>query len=150
MITPSTVSTPAGRTTRVEYRALANFRYQMRLFQRASEDAARQSGLEPQQHQLLLALMGAPAGHAPTIAWLAERLQLQHHSTVGLIDRLVEKSMVRRERDPADHRRVLVSLTDAGEQILHDLSVFHQRELRTRAPEFISAIASIVRSASKK
>ena len=141
--------TTARASARIDYRALANFRYQMRLFLRASEDAARASGMEPQQHQLLLALKGAPADATPTIAWLAERLQLQHHSTVGLVDRLAEKSLVQRQRDPGDQRRVLVTLTDDGEHILHELSVFHQSELRTRAPEFISAIAAIVRTASR-
>src|ERR1051325_5616876 len=78
------------------YRALAAFRHEIRRFVRASEDAARSAGLEPQQHQLLLALKGAPPGAAPTIAWLAERLQLQHHSAVGLVDRLAEHRLVRR------------------------------------------------------
>jgi hypothetical protein len=46
--------------------------------------------MESQQHQLLLALKGLPRGIKPTISALAERMQLQHHNTVGLVDRLVE------------------------------------------------------------
>src|ERR1043166_9576345 len=82
---PPRSATPLAPGT---YRALAAFRYEIRRFLRRSEDAARSAGLEPQQHQLLLALKGAPHGTVPTIAWLAERLQLQHHSLVGLVDRL--------------------------------------------------------------
>ncbi len=74
-----------------EYQALAEFRYQMRLFTRFSEQAARSVGLEPQQHQLLLAVKGLPSDKIATIGTIAERLQIEHHSTVELIDRLAEK-----------------------------------------------------------
>jgi DNA-binding MarR family transcriptional regulator len=150
MIATNPATTHAAPAAHVDYRALANFRYQVRLFLRTSEDAARAAGLEPQQHQLLLALKGAPDDGPPSIAWLAERLQLHHHSTVELVDRLVDKKLIRRRRDPADRRRALVSLSAAGERILHALSVVHQAELRTRAPEFITAIAAIVRASHRR
>ena len=130
---------------RVNYTALAEFRYEIRRFLRLSEEAARRAGLEPQQHQLLLALKGARPGVVPTIAWLAERLHVQHHSAVGLVNRLVERGMVRRYRDPSDQRRALVSLTGAGESVLAELSKFHQDELRSRAKPLVSAMAAIVR-----
>ena len=44
------------------YKAMAEFRYQIRRFLRFSENAARQAGIEPQQHQLLLAVKGLPEG----------------------------------------------------------------------------------------
>lgn len=132
------------------YRALAAFRHEIRRFVRASEDAARSAGLEPQQHQLLLALKGAPPGAAPTIAWLAERLQLLHHSLVGLVDRLAARGLVRRRRDAADHRRALVTLTRRGEAILHRLSVVHHQELRSRAGALVSALATITHPARRR
>jgi DNA-binding MarR family transcriptional regulator len=135
---------PVAATRQVDYPVLAEFRYQIRLFLRRSEDAARAAGLEPQHHQLLLALKGAADVIKPSIAWLAERLQLQHHSVVGLVDRLVSRRLVRRHRDPTDHRRVVVSLTRAGEVILHDLSIFHQDELRQQAGDLIAALERIV------
>ena len=142
MITKATARTPA-----VNYTALAEFRFEIRRFLHMSEDAARRAGLEPQQHQLLLALKGAKPGIAPTIRWLAERLQVQHHSAVGLVDRLVERGMVRRYRDPSDLRRALISLTRAGESVLAELSKVHMEELKTRAKPLISAMAAIVRGA---
>jgi DNA-binding MarR family transcriptional regulator len=141
---PSTLAPP--RRPRPDYRALAEFRYQIRRFLRVSEEAARAAGIEPQHHQLLLAVKGAPADSPPTIAYLAERLQLRHHSVVGLVDRLVERGLVERTRDAADHRRALVSLTEAGEDILHGLALFHQNEIRSRARALISAMVAIVRS----
>ena len=134
------------RSPPVEYRALADFRYEIRRFLRFSEDAARSAGLEPQQHQLLLAVKGAPPGALVSISWLAERLQLQHHSVVGLVDRLIRHRLVTRRRDPADHRRVLIDLRPRGEQVLHRLSLFHQDELRSRARKLIAAARAIMRS----
>src|ERR1700692_3474102 len=77
-----------------EYRALAEFRYQIRRFLQFSAEAARQYGLEPQQHQPLLAVKGPPDDVRPTIGELAERLQIQHHSAVELVDRLAEHGAV--------------------------------------------------------
>ena len=67
-----------------DYRALAEFRYQLRRFVRFSEESARNAGLEPQQHQLLLAITGMPAGEPATVKALAERLQLRQNSVVEL------------------------------------------------------------------
>jgi len=75
-----------------EYQSLAEFRYQLRRFLHFSEQAARSVGLEPQQHQLLLALKGLPYGRPATVSELAERLQIQHHSTVELINRMVDRT----------------------------------------------------------
>jgi DNA-binding MarR family transcriptional regulator len=144
-----TAAATPTRTPRADYRALAEFRYEIRRFLRVSEAAARAAGLEPQQHQLLLALKGAPAGAPPTIAWLAERLQLQHHSVVGLVDRLVRRRLIERRRDPDDQRRAHVTLTGAGEEVLHALSLLHQQEIRSRAAALVSAMAAIVRAVPK-
>jgi DNA-binding MarR family transcriptional regulator len=137
--------TASARPPRVNYTALAQFRYEIRRFLRVSEEAARRAGLEAQQYQLLLALKGARRGVAPTIRWLAEQMQIQHHSAVGLVDRLVDRRMVRRYRDPSDQRRALVSLTGPGEDVLRDLAKFHQEELRLRAQPLVSAMAAIIR-----
>ena len=64
--------------------------------------------LEPQQHQLMLALKGLPDGLHPTVGTLAERLQLQHHSTVELVNRLSAGGLVRRSRAGEDRRQVLL------------------------------------------
>src|SRR3954451_7590270 len=101
-----------------EYRRLSEFRYQMRRFLRFSEDAARLRGLEPQQHQSLLAIKGLPAGVQPTIVNLAERMQLAHHSMVELVDRITEKGLAVRTRSTEDRRNTCVVLTPKGEKVL--------------------------------
>jgi DNA-binding MarR family transcriptional regulator len=126
------------------FKAMAELRYQIRRFLRFSENAARQSGIEPQQHQLLMAVKGLPDGAKPTISVLAERMQLQHHSTVELIDRLVEKGFLCRLRAADDRRQVLVKLTHDGEQFLEKLALHHLHELQSVGPRFVRVLQSLL------
>ena len=130
-----------------DYQELAELRYQVRRFLHFSEQAARDMELEPQQHQLMLALKGLPSGMHPTIGTLAERLQLQHHSTVELVNRLSAGGLVRRSRADDDRRQVLLVLTPKGEKVLRELSVGHKAELRTRGPALVSALERAMRPA---
>lgn len=127
-----------------EYRALAEFRFELRRFLHFSEQAARAAGLEPQQHQLLLTLRGFPTGRPVTIGDLAERLLLQHHSTVELVDRSARQGLVERQRDEADRRRVFVRLTAAGEAVLRELSLPHREQLRTAGPALARALNALL------
>src|SRR5262245_39450189 len=92
--------------SRRDYEALAEVRYQIRRFLNFSEAAARAAGIEPQQHQLLLAIKGLPAGMAPTIRACAERLQIQHHSAVELVNRTEQQGLVLRQPSAEDRRAV--------------------------------------------
>jgi DNA-binding MarR family transcriptional regulator len=123
------VTTSGTVEAAVDYRALAEFRYRIRLFLRFSEQAARAAGLQPQQHQLLLALRGLPPETEPTVSVLAERLQIRHHSVVELIDRLEERQLVRRRRGEQDRRKVLVEVAPEGDRLLQKLAVEHRAEL---------------------
>ena len=127
-----------------DYQALAEFRYQIRRYIRFAEQAARSVGVEPQHHQLLLTVKGMPEGKRATVGEIAERLQIQHHSTVELIDRLVERGLVSRQRDEEDQRRVLISLTTQGEEILHQLSQLAVAELRLAGPALVKALNTLV------
>ena len=127
-----------------QYQSLAEFRYQLRRFLHFSEQAARSVGLEPQQHQLLLTLKGLPQGRSATVSEVAERLQIQHHSTVELIDRMVDKNLLERSRDENDQRKVIIHLTPYGEEVLHKLSLLHRTELRSSGPELVRALNSVI------
>ncbi len=135
---------PTDEIPITEYQTLAEFRYQLRRFLRFSEQAARAAGLEPQQHQLLLAVKGLPEGSKATISVLAERLQIAHHSAVELIDRLAQRGYIQRCRDEADQRRVLVSLTPQGEEVLRNLSLAHRTELRSTGPALVQALTLLL------
>ncbi len=132
-----------------DYRRLAEFRYRIRRFQRFSDQAARDAGLEPQHHQLLLAIRGLPAGRPAAIGELAERLQLRHHSTVGLVNRLERNGLVLRRHDSDDRRRVLVLLTPRGAAMLHELSRHHLAELRTQGRELVLALEALLGKSAK-
>ncbi|MGB9069638.1 MAG: helix-turn-helix domain-containing protein, partial [Candidatus Acidiferrales bacterium] len=82
----------------IDYSALAAFRYEIRRFLNFSETAAREAGIEPQQHQALLAIKGRPEFDT-TVGVLAERMQIRHHSAVELSHRLESRGWIRRSRD---------------------------------------------------
>ena len=134
----------AARLSLHDYRALADFRYQLRRFLSFSNEAARAAGLEPRQHQLLLAVKGMPESVEATVGTIAERLQTQHHSTVELVDRMEGRGLVRRLRGVGDRRRVLVSLTARGEALLERLSAVNRAEVRSIGPRLLLALAAII------
>jgi DNA-binding MarR family transcriptional regulator len=111
-------------------RNLAWFRYNLRKFLRFSEKAARQCEVTPQQHQLMLGIAGYTGRGTATVKELAEFLQERHNSVVGLVDRAVQRGLVRKEHDTHDRRFVLVSLTAKGEEILSKLTELHKEEVR--------------------
>lgn len=132
-----------------EFRALAEFRHQIRQFLNGSEQAARAAGLEPQQYLFMLAVRGLPAGHTATIRELAERMQLRHHSTVEMVNRLERQQLLRRERSRADRRQVILHLTPRAEKILSRLARQRIEELRTAAPSLVRALTTAIRSTRK-
>ena len=127
-----------------DFRAMAELRYQIRRFLRFSENTARGAGIEPQQQQLLLAIKGLPEGMRPTVSVLAERMQLQHHSTVGLIDRLVDRGLLIRLRATDDKRQVLIKLSRDGEKCLRRLALHHLHELQSVGPKFVAVLQGLL------
>lgn len=113
-----------------DYRALAEFRHALRRFLAFSEQAARDAGLTPSQHQLLLAVRGHPGPGLPSISDVAEGLQLRLHSATELAGRAEDAGLLARAHDPLDARRVLLSLTPDGSARLAALSHLHRDELR--------------------
>ena len=129
---------------RIDYSALADFRYEIRRFLNFSESAARTAGVEPHQHQALLAIKGLPPRQIATVGILAERLQIQHHSAVELTDRLQSKGLIRRSRGEADRREVLLELTLRGEKLLRELTLSHRAELQLAGPKLVAALESAI------
>ena len=126
------------------YQELAEFRYQILSYLKRADECARSAGLEPHQYLLLLALRGLPTGREPSIQVLAERMQVRHHSAVGMIDRMERRGFVRRERAKDDRRRVLVRLTARGNGVLAKVAKERLSDLRTMAPALVRALSAIV------
>jgi DNA-binding MarR family transcriptional regulator len=129
---------------RFNFEALADFRYAIRRYLNFSERNARAAGLEPQQYQALLAIKGVPPSQKATVGVLAERLQIQHHSAVELMDRLEKRGLVRRARSRVDRRQVLAQLTPTGERKLRRVSLPHRDELRTAGRRLLRALEDFI------
>lgn len=128
---------PGRKLTEEEYHLLASFRHALRRFLQFSERAAAQLGVTGQQYQALLAIRGFPGRMRVTIGELAERMCIQHHSAVGLVDRLAERDLVRRAASRGDRRHVFVELTTHGESVLEELAAIHQAELKRIGPDIL-------------
>jgi DNA-binding MarR family transcriptional regulator len=141
---------PRTSSVRPNYKVMAELRYQIRRFLRFSEETAHEAGLEPQQYQLMLVLKGAPEGFRGRIREVADRLQIQHHSTVELVDRLARRGMVRRRRGTEDRREVLLEVTPKGEKVLHEVAVRNREELFRVGPEFVAALRKVLRDSKQE
>jgi len=128
-----------------EYFALAEFRHQLERFLQRRRRAARQAGLQPKQYQLMLAVKGMPKGRQPTVGEVAERLQIQNHSVVELVDRLEKRHYIERRRDSSDRRVVHLILTPGGEAVLRKLVSASLNELTSEAPALLRALTGILR-----
>lgn len=117
-----------------DYQRLLQFRTGLRRFLHWSEEQAREAGVTPAHHQLMLAVRGHPDPGGPSIGELADYLTLRHHSAVGLVDRAEAAGLVRRVPDAQHPRTVRVTLTPSGSERLERLSAVHLDELARLAP----------------
>jgi DNA-binding MarR family transcriptional regulator len=122
---------------------LAEFRYELRRFLLFSECAALEAGLQPQQHQLLLQVAGAPENTAVTISYAAQRLGLKHNSAVELVDRSEHEGLLERRADVDDKRRAILRVTRKGRLVLGRLAGNHAKELIELAPRLTKALKHI-------
>jgi DNA-binding MarR family transcriptional regulator len=136
------VKTRPGK--QVDYESLAQFRYEIRLFLDFVQRVARESGIEPQQYQALLAIRGLGADEKPNVRALARRMLLRHHSAVELSARLERRGWIERTRSREDRREVLLRLTGRGQRLLEKLSRLHDDELRVRGPRLIAALQMVM------
>lgn len=128
---------------------LAAFRYTIRQFLQFSEQRALEAGLQPQQHQLMLHIAGAPQGIETTVSYAAERLGLRHHSVVELSKRCELAGLIHRQQADLDRRRIVLKLTPLGQRIIRALSDDHERELSELVPTLIHSLTQIRRHSTK-
>jgi DNA-binding MarR family transcriptional regulator len=116
-----------------DYQRLLAFRSELREFLRWSEQSAHNAGLTPSLHQLLLVIRGHPTTPGPTIGQAAQALHIRHHSAVELAQRAESTGLIHRERDPLDHRRMQLELTDRGCRQLETLTRAHLPRIQALA-----------------
>jgi len=124
-----------------DYDALGAFRYAIRKFLRFSKEVlAADAKLTPEQYEALLAVKTRSNSNGITVGELSERLQVKHHTAVSLLDKLVLRKLVTRQRANDDRRHVHVKLTSLGSSILARAAEIHRREIRHRSFEMINAL----------
>ena len=110
-------------------------------------------GLTYPQYVTMLVLW--QAGRPMTVGDVGGRLHLDNGTLTPLLKRLEQAGLVQRERDPADERRVLVTLTSAGAELrdravdiparllpLYDLDVDTARALKQQLDRLAQALDS--------
>ena len=122
--------------TKTEFEALSRFRFQIRRFERFSEDAVQACGITPLQYLLLLHIKGYPGREHATVGELAERLQAKPHGVVALVTRCEEHGFVERRQGTQDRRHVEIHLLAAGEKVLRHLAEVHRTELQSLGDVF--------------
>lgn len=146
---PTRTSLGRRALTHADYRALAEWRYALRRFLAASERIARAEGVSPTQYQLLLFVAGTPDAGPPAIGDLAEWMQVEHQSAVGLVDRMEKAGLVRRRRDPDNRRRVLIEMTPRGARLLRRLASEHFATIESLGSAFLPPLRHRRRSTAR-
>ncbi len=122
--------TPTAKNlTDKDFQRLLELHSQLRRFVHWTETQAKEAGITPAQHQLMLAIRGHDDPRGPAIGEVANYMMLRHHSVVGLTDRAEEAGLVERKADPDDHRVVRLRLTRKGANVIQKLNGVHAEEL---------------------
>lgn len=125
----------------IDYKALAEFRHQLRIFLSFSETNVRKAGLTSQQYQALLAIRGWAGKDPMHVGELARLLLIKHHTAGELVARMASRGLLRRTVDSTDNRRVLVTLTKTGAHRLEKVAAVNYKHLGTAS----SALSKILR-----
>ena len=96
-------------------------------FEQFSSAHIRRLGLTSSQFSVLLALSGGPMSSCKA---LCTQTSIAKGTLTGVIDRLVEKSLVRRGDSEADRRSSSVCLTDQGRAAFERIAEQHFAHLR--------------------
>ncbi len=108
--------------------------------------------LTPQQYNALRLLRGDGNDKLPTLA-LAARLVSRAPDITRMLDKLESRGWVVRERPPANRRVVLISLTDAGRQLLatldEEVRATHAQQLGHLSPEQLAQLIELLQEARR-
>lgn len=133
--------TDRDELTDEDYRALADFRFELRRFLNFSKQRAREAGLQPAQHQALLAVRGAPS-RALSIGELGRVMLLKPHTASELATRLEQAGLLER-RGSGDGRERILTITRKGRGRLGELSRAHRNEVRRIKPLLIELLSRV-------
>lgn len=117
---PGTPGTPGAQAEETGQQVLPLIEYLARVARRAYDSCQAPGCLRP-RHMIALSLLHERGALSQQV--LGEALSLDPSNVVGLLNELEERGLVTRQRDPADRRRHIVSLSPAGEKELADTGI---------------------------
>jgi DNA-binding MarR family transcriptional regulator len=133
-----------------EYRELSEFRHQIRCFQNATEQHARELGVNLDSFILLLAIQGLPEGVRPTVDALSDRMCLSRQEIGRLIASAVEHGDITRSSPDAIATEDWVKLTRTGREALRRMALASRDELERSGPELVRALLAVVRQRRRR
>lgn len=98
------------------------------------------ANLTVEQYEALLALKAFASDAGMLVGQLSERLQVRHHTTVALTNKLAERGLITKQRSQVDRRRVYVQLTPAGNETIERLAILHRNAIRQQSSEMAEAL----------
>ncbi len=113
-----------------------------KLLDRAAAANLARAELTHEEFKVLLALHGGRRSHGA----LSRELMVSTGAMTNRLDKLERGELVRRERDPADRRGVLLALTDTGRERLNNAIDFAAAEER----DLLGALSSAERDQLNK
>ena len=132
------------KITRTDLQKQAEFRHWVRRFMAATEQHARAAGIGGSQYLLLLAVKGLPEGMRPNVSAIADRLMVESHSVVELVDRCVKSGFLERFRDGADQRMVFLRLTQMGNDVVEKIAMQNREEIMDALPSLMEFLKSLM------
>ncbi len=131
-----------------QYAALAAFRFELRRFLAFSEAAAGAEGLQTQQYQAMLAIVGHQGTEMPTVGLLADRLLIAPHTAAELVTRMEKSGLVTKSVAIHDRRVVQLTLTPQATGLLDRLAAAHLEELTVLEPALTQALRRLTHKSS--
>jgi DNA-binding MarR family transcriptional regulator len=120
------------------------------LLKAVEDELFSRFGLTAQQYNALRLLRASHPERVPTLA-LAGRLVSRAPDITRLLDRLIERGFVDRERGEGDRRTVYVGITELGRALLDDLDAevrrCHLRQLGHLSQAELETLTGLLRMA---
>ena len=147
---PQSSARPAKRFDSPQQEVFLNLWRTYDRFRALEDELFGQHGLTAQQYNALRILRAARPQRVPTLT-LAARLVSRAPDITRLIDRLVDRCLVDRERPAQNRRTVLVGITDAGVEMLETLAgevrQCHERQLGHMDADEMRQLVNLLRRA---
>lgn len=102
-------------------KALVNLKYTANWLNKISDKIFSEFGISSQQYNILRILRGA--GEAITVKTVKERMIEVSPNSTRLMDKLVEKGLICRERCDNDKRNIFVEITQKGLDLVDSIKL---------------------------